>query len=128
MADVTYEALQERVARKLQILATAETLDANDAVVIIDGIKSLQAQMSRLGLPELNVEGGIDFAYVDSFADMCAAELINDFQILEPLKGQIYATGKFGLPAKSQAERQFRDLLDGVTVKLVCSDPGITIV
>ena len=121
MADVTYEQLQERIARKLQIIASAESLDANDAAVIIDGLLSVQAQLDRLGIATFDVQSGIDHPYVEVIAQMGAAELVDDFQIPEPRRSQLFAAGKIGLPNRSLAERALRDLIDGTTAKLSVS-------
>jgi hypothetical protein len=128
MADLTYNELQERVAQKLQLIADAESLNANYAALIIDGLLAVQAQLSRLGIASLDVENGIDHIYVEPVAGMTAAALVDDFQIPEPLRSQLIAAGKLGLPGRSPAERFMRDLLDGVTQKLFVSDPGITVV
>lgn len=118
MADVTYSDFQLRVARKLGIIHEAESLDANYAATIIDGILSIQAQIDRQGVASFDLANGVDYPYVDSLAEIVAAELVNDFQIPDPLKSQIYGQGKWGLPGRSPAERRLRDLLDGTTQKI----------
>ena len=128
MADLTYNELQSRVAQKLQLIADSESLDANYAALIIDALLAVQAQLSRLGIASLDVENGIDHIYVEPIAEMTAAMLVDDFQIPEPRRTQLVAAGKLGLPGRSTAERFLRDLLDGVTQKLVVKDPGITVV
>lgn len=128
MADVTYEALQERVGRKLGIISDAESLDADYAAIIIDGLLSIQAQINRIGLASFDVANGIDYPYVDTFAEIVAAEVVDDFQIPEPKRGILYANGKFGIPGRSPAERRLRDLLDGVTQKLYVTAPDVTVV
>ena len=128
MADLTYNELQERVAQKLQLIADAESLDANYAAVIMDGLLAVQAQLSRMGIASLDVENGIDHIYVDPIAEMTAATLVDDFQIPEPRRSALIAAGKLGLPGRAPAERFLRDLLDGVTNKLFVTDPGVTVV
>ena len=128
MADISYTDLQERVARKLQLIADAESLDANYAATIIEGLLAVQAQLDRLGIASLDVANGIDNIYVEPVAEMTAAILVDDFQVPEPRRSQLIAIGKLGLPGRSPAERFMRDLLDGVTQKLFASDPGITVV
>lgn len=118
MADVSYTELQERVGRKLQIIGDAETLSADYADIIIDGLLSIQAQINRLGLASFDVVNGIDFPYVDVFAELTAAELVDDFQIPEPRRSQLMAAAKFGMPFRTPADRKLRDLLDGVSQKL----------
>jgi hypothetical protein len=128
MADLTYNELQERVAQKLQLIADAESLDANYAALIIDGLLAVQAQLSRLGIASLDVANGIDHIYVEPVAEMAAASLVDDFQIPEPRRSQLIAAGKLGLPGRSPAERFLRDLLDGVTQKLFVTVPDITVI
>jgi hypothetical protein len=128
MADLSYNDLQERVARKLQLIADAESLDANYAATIIEGLLAVQAQLDRLGIASLDVANGIDNSYVEPVAEMAAAVLVDDFQIPEPRRSQLVAAGKLGLPGRSPAERFMRDLMDGVTNKLHVTDPGITVI
>lgn len=58
MADVTYSELQTRVGRKLQIIGDAETLSADYAAIIIDGLLAVQAQINRIGVASFDVEIG----------------------------------------------------------------------
>lgn len=118
MSDVSYTELQELVGRKLQIIGDAETLSADYADIIIDGLLSIQSQINRLGLASFDVENGIDYPYVDVFAELTAAELVDDFQIPEPRRSQMLAGAKFGMPFRTAVDRKLRDLLEGTTQKL----------
>ena len=118
MADVSYANLQAWVGRKLQIIGDSETLSAEHAAIIINGLLSLQAQIDRVGLASFDVANGIDYPYVDVFAELTAAELVDDFQIPEPRRSQLLATAKFGMPLRTAAERKLRQLLDGTTQKV----------
>lgn len=128
MADVTYSELQTRVGRKLQIIGDAETLSADYAAIIIDGLLAVQAQINRIGVASFDVANGIDYPYVDPFAEIVAAELVDDFQIPEPRRSQLMAAGKWAVPGRSPAERNLRSLLDGVTNKLFVTVPDIRVI
>lgn len=128
MADVTYNELQDRVARKLQIVGDAESLDADYAAIIIDGLLAIQAQVNRVGVASFDVANGIDYPYVEPFAEIVAAELVDDFQIPEPRRSQLIASAKWGMPGRSPAERNLRNLLDGVTNKLFVTATDVTVV
>lgn len=118
MADLSYGDLKNRVAQKLQILADTESLSAEDGAKIADGLLSVQAELSRIGVVTLDVERGINEPYADAVALMGAAHLVDDFQIPEPRRSQLLAQGGIGLPGRSLAERRLRAMVDGVTVKL----------
>jgi hypothetical protein len=115
MADVTYPDFQERVARKLQLLADGQDLPANYAAIIIDAAKSVNAQVSAAGLA-FDIENGINHEYVNSFAELCAAECADDFEIAEPRRSMLRANG-WGLPGRSPAERSLRRYF--TTAKLI---------
>jgi hypothetical protein len=121
VADLSYGDLKERVGRKLRILADTETLSAEDGAVVADGLLSVQAELSRLGILTLDVERGIDEPYADAVAAMAAAHLVDEFQIPEPQRSQLLTQGGIGVPGRSLAERRLRAMADGVTVKLQTS-------
>lgn len=128
MADITYAQLQARVGQKLQLIADSESLDANYAALIQSGLLSVQAQISRLNIVNLDVERGIDNAYADCVAEIAAAHLVDDFQLMEPRRTELMQRGRLALPGRSPAERALRDLVEGPTNKLRVTDPGITVV
>ena len=106
MADVTFPEFQERVAAKLQLLADGQGLNANYAALIIDAAKSVDAQLAAAGLA-FDIENGIDHEYVNAYAELCAAELVDEFQIPEPRRSMLKANA-WGMPGRSPAERSLR--------------------
>lgn len=106
MADVTYEEFQQRVAQKLQITAQGQGLAAEDAELIQLAAKSVNAQAGQAGLA-FDIENGIDHTYVNAFAELVAAELVDDFQLPEPRRSMLKANG-WGMPGRSPAERNIR--------------------
>ena len=126
MADLSYADLKVRTARKLRILADSEPLSTEDGDVIGQALLSVQEYFLRLGVIAFDVENGIEEPYADPMAAMAAAQLVDEFQIPEPYRGLLVTQGLPGIPGRSIAERRLRQLVDGVTVKLVTSS-GTTV-
>jgi hypothetical protein len=106
MPAVTYDEFQDRVARKLQIVATGQSIAPEDAAVIQDAAKSISAQVSIAGIA-LDLENGVDHEYVNAAADLVASECADDFGIADPRRSMLKANG-WGLPGRSPAERALR--------------------
>lgn len=109
MADLSYTQLQTLVAEKLGIIADSEPLSAEYAAVIQKHCTSIQSQLEIMDIASFVVEGGIDTAYSDAFADLVAAQCADPFQIKEPRRSYLNAN-KLGMPNRSPAERRMRDL------------------
>lgn len=112
MAELTYTELQTLVAEKLGIIADAESLSAEYASVIQKHCTSVQSQLELMDIASFVVEGGIDTAYSDAFADLVAAQCADPFQIQEPRRSYLNAN-RLGMPNRSPAERRMRDLFIG---------------
>ena len=110
MAEVSWLELQTRVAKRLQLIADAETVPANYAVDIQAALRSVQGQLNALSIASFDVEQGMDFAYVDTFVDLTAAELADEFGVPEPQRSILRAQG-LGVPGRSAAERRMRALV-----------------
>lgn len=102
-----YVDLQQLTAEKLEILSLGEPLHAEYAEKIQRGLRSVQYQLAALKIASFDVEGGIEDTYADTFADLAAAELVNTFQVGEPLRSQL-KLNQLGLPGRSIAERRMR--------------------
>jgi hypothetical protein len=109
MAEVTWLDLQTRVAKRLQLIADAESLPANYAADIQAAIRSVQAQASELGIASRDAENGLDHAFVDPFVDLTCAELADEFGVPEPRRTMLRSQA-LGLPGRSAAERRLRAL------------------
>lgn len=121
---MTYTELQELVAEKLQLIADNEPLQANYAVKIKRGLKSVEQQLSALGIGAFYVISGIDDVYADSFADLTAAELVDTFQILEPRRSML-AAQRLGMPGRSPAERRMRRFFEAPAKPQVAHDQTV---
>ena len=115
---LSYVDLQERIARKLQILADTEQLSAEDGEVIQWGMAAVEATLDTLGIGSFNFEDGVSEPFADPIAQMVAAFLVDEFQVPEPRRSQLKAEGMIGIQGRSIAERRLRALMDVPTAKL----------
>ena len=106
MAEITYDEFQQLVARKLQILSEGQTLPAEYAVLIQGAARSVSSQTDSAGFP-VDLTAGVQFLYADTLAELCAAELADEFQIPEPRRMMLKAN-MWGMPGRSPMERRFR--------------------
>lgn len=108
MASVTYEELKAEVGRKLGIVAEAQALTADQGDRVAFAIDSVQAQLAQVGIG-LSPRYGMDFAYVDAFADAAAAELVDFYQVPEPRRSRLLAN-LIAMPGRGLAERRLREM------------------
>lgn len=118
MSSITYDELKDRVGRKLGIVATGQSLSAEDGEVIAEALLDVQAQVViLLQSGFFDVVNGIDNALADPFAEIAAGQLVDEFGIPEPKRSELKSQ-RLGLPGRSLAERRLRALVETPTVKL----------
>lgn len=115
---VSYVDIQERIARKLQIVADTEQVSAEDGEVIKGGMAAVEAALDGLGIGSFNFEDGLNEPMADPIVQMVAGYLVDEFQLPEPRRSQLKIEGMIGMPGRSVSERRLRALMDVPTAKL----------
>jgi hypothetical protein len=118
MADISYNELVKRIAHKLALVADSEDVPAEYVAIIKARCQSVQQQLDCASVCNFHVEGGLEEAYSDPFADLVAAECADVFALPEPQYSRV-ASQKFGLPVPSFAERRLKKMFITSKLKVV---------
>ena len=114
----TYPELQERIGRRLGIIADTESLSAEDGDLIGHGLSFVESWLDTMGIYSLAVADGVNEPFATPVIMAAAAHMVDEFQIPEPRRSQLKAEGLLGLPARSLAERMLRNAAEAPTTKL----------
>jgi hypothetical protein len=118
MSSATYIELQQRTAEKLGLVATGQTVSADDGNRIGQTLLDIQETLAQRQVVFLDVLDGVDRPYADPLAHMAAAHLVDEFGVPEPKRSALQQTGGLDVPGRSWAERRIRAIADSPTTKL----------
>lgn len=107
---MTLDELNALVGRKIGILASSETLTAEDDDVMDIAYTSLHAELVALGLARWGATESVPAAYADPVACLLAALVVDQFGVSEPKRSEI-KSDTLGISPAGQAEKRLRRLV-----------------
>lgn len=105
---MTLDELNALVGRKIGILASSETLTAEDDDVMDIAYASLHAELVTLGLARWAATEDVPASYADPVACLLAALVVDQFGVADPKRSEI-KSDLLGLAGP--AERRLRKLV-----------------
>lgn len=113
---------KEKVGQKLGILATSESLSAEDGALIGDKMDALERMLGEREIVQVSFADEIDVIFMEPLVAMVAAMCVDEFGVQGQERADLLNGGLLDLPVSSHAERQLRKIVAKKPIRTVKVD------